>query len=143
MPTHAAGFTLIELMIVVAIIGILAAIAIPAYEAVTCRAKMAEAINALNPGKQAVTVHYAAVKRMPGATWIGFSSNLDSDYVQSVHWDGNVLEVTIYGSRIGCDLTDGSQAAVLSPITNATTVDWRCLAGSGVPTAYLPGSCMD
>ena len=78
------GFTLIELMIVVAIIGILAAIALPAYQDYTCRAKMSEAINAMTPAKTAVTTYFAIQVGLPAADWDGFSTNLDTKYVQSV-----------------------------------------------------------
>ncbi len=62
------GFTLIELMIVVAIIGILAAIAIPAYQDYTVRAKVGEGINALAPAKMAVSEFYISSGWMPSLT---------------------------------------------------------------------------
>ena len=63
--TKQSGFTLIELMIVVAIIGILAAIAIPAYQDYTIRAKVSEAVIASSPGKTSVSEFYASQGSMP------------------------------------------------------------------------------
>ncbi len=139
---HNKGFTLIELMIVVAIIGILAAIAIPAYRDYTCRAKLSEAVNGMTPAKTAVTTYFAINSGLPPAAWDGFSSNMDSKYVQSVLWSGNQLSSVIRGSAVGCGLSDNDEAVVLSPITNAhQIVDWHCKPGADVPSKYLPMSC--
>lgn len=136
------GFTLIELMIVMAIIGILAAIAIPAYQHYSCRAKVSEAISGMTPAKIAVTTYYAIVLELPPAAWNGFQSNMDSKYVLSVRWSGTELTSFVRGNNIGCDLSDGDEAVVLSPLTNASQiVDWRCKPGSDVALRYLPGSC--
>lgn len=138
------GFTLIELMIVVAIIGILAAIAIPAYQDYTCRAKISEAITAANPMKVSVVAYYAVQTTLPGPAWTGATRNIDSKYVQSVTWNGSNVAVTVYGSDIGCDMTDDSEAFVLSPLTNASrVVDWNCYAGADIDIQYLPANCQN
>lgn len=138
------GFTLIELMIVVAIIGILAAIAIPAYQDYTCRAKLAEAVSAANPMKVAVVAYYAVGTDLPDAAWHGATRDLDSKYVQSVRWNGNDVSVTVRGNRIGCAIPDEGQAFVLSPVTNASrVVDWTCQAGTDVAVQYLPANCQN
>lgn len=136
------GFTLIELMIVVAIIGILAAIAIPAYQNYTCRAKMSEAVSGMTPAKTSVTTYYAIMTELPAGGWDGYNSNMDSKYVQSVLWSGTELSAIIRGSAIGCGMSDSDEAVVLSPLTNANQiVDWRCKPGADVSLRYLPVSC--
>lgn len=139
-----AGFTLIELMIVVAIIGILAAIAIPAYQDYTCRAKMSEAVNMLTQAKSELISYYAVKDAWPAATWDGFNSDVDSKYVKSITWDGNAFTVTIYGNTIGCGLSDNDDAVVMSPVTNQNrVVDWNCKPGADVAMQYLPAACQN
>ncbi|NIR61765.1 MAG: pilin [Gammaproteobacteria bacterium] len=140
---HSRGFTLIELMIVVAIIGILAAIAIPAYQDYTCRAKLTEAVEAAKPVKSAVTTYYALNREMPASSWQGFTRDVDSTYVASVIWAADQIAVTIFGSRVGCGLDDGDEAVVLSPLTTLIRVDWRCRPGSDLSDQYLPASCQN
>ena len=135
------GFTLIELMIVVAIIGILAAIAIPAYQDYTCRAKMSEAVNAASPAKTAVSEYYISQNVLPASTATPFETDMDSKYVNSVTWDGSVIAVTVKGTAIGCGIADDAQAIVMSPFSAANGIDWSCKKGSGVDNKYLPASC--
>ena len=98
MKKYQQGFTLIELMIVVAIIGILAAIAIPAYQDYTVRSKVSEAVVAASAAKAAVSEFAVSQNALPTtAAAAGFSTNINSKYVNSVTWDSatNAIQVTL------------------------------------------------
>ena len=128
------GFTLIELMIVVAIIGILAAVALPAYQDYTVRAKVSEVILAASSLRTPVSEAAATLGAMPGASSVAFSSNT-STYVSSVGWDGTTITAT----------ANSKEAAIsASTITLAGTyangaVTWKC-SGS-ILAKYRPSSC--
>ena len=145
--TKQSGFTLIELMIVVAIIGILAAIAIPAYQDYTIRAKVSEAVIASSPGKTSVSEFYASQGSMPvDAAAAGFTSDIDSKYVQSVIYTRDsaskaTLQIKI--KALGGDTTAGDDFALVA-IGDAAKVEWDCTAVTGgVDTKYLPADCRD
>jgi type IV pilus assembly protein PilA len=147
------GFTLIELMIVVAIIGILAAVALPAYQDYTIKAKVSEGILATSQCRTAVSEVYqtAAAGTAPGANgWGCESASQSSKYVGSVATDANgVITVTLSGaSDLGAA---ASKTITLTPQTAAganlavasipTQVGgFKCAAGT-LATKYLPGSC--
>src|SRR4051812_312330 len=102
------GFTLIELMIVVAIIGILAAVALPAYQDYTKRAKMSEVILAASACRTTVTEVYQSGSQSVVAAdaWGCESTGTTSKYVRSIHTDGNG-KVTVMAQGIGDARIDG------------------------------------
>jgi type IV pilus assembly protein PilA len=147
------GFTLIELMIVVAIIGILAAVALPAYQDYTVRAKMSEVILAMSACRTSITEVYQSGGTPPNANSWGCEGG-SSKYVSSLSTDSNGAVTAAVGNISGD--VNGS-IVTLIPLaaagTAATTAGTPSNMGSGlygwicggtgttVSTKYLPGSC--
>ncbi len=144
------GFTLIELMIVVAIIGILAAVALPAYQDYTIRAKISEVVLAASVCRTTISEVYQTGGSAPGAGQWGCEGNT-SKYVAGVTTDGNgVATVTV--RNIGAVVD--TKAISLAPFINGTAAnaatmmgnqvgEWRCgpATTNGVTSKYLPTSC--
>ena len=133
MRTMQKGFTLIELMIVVAIIGILAAVALPAYQDYTVRAKVSELMLAASSAKTAVSEAAATLSALPGSASVSVQSQ-SSKYVSSVIWDGNSVIATAQGdSNIsGSNIYMGG-----SYLSGQMT--WVC--GGTILQKYRPASC--
>ncbi len=143
------GFTLIELMIVVAIIGILAAVAIPAYQDYIARAQMSEAIVLADGLKTPVTEYFAQTASCPdnsaaGVTAGGIATpatDIVGKYVASVAVGGGAGPCTIISTIAAVGVSTGivNGTLTLTATDNGGTTTWACT--STVAQKYLPTSC--
>ena len=154
MKTLQKGFTLIELMIVVAIIGILAAVALPAYQDYTIRARMSEVILAMSACRTSITEVYQSGGSAPGVNGWGceVSTTAATKYVNAITTDANgVVQATVRNISSSVDnsvvqltpLAAAGTAAVFTANSSQALFGWSCgpAASSGVPPKFLPGSC--
>lgn len=144
------GFTLIELMIVVAIIGILAAVALPAYQDYTKKAKMSEITLAASACRTTITERYQTAPVGPGAgNWGCESAGSTTNYVASIATSANgAIKVAIQNIDTAADgefvflEPMATSTAALTVASMGTAVNqWRCGADDADVLAWLPGSC--
>ncbi|MHB8347824.1 MAG: pilin [Acidiferrobacterales bacterium] len=154
------GFTLIELMIVVAIIGILAAIAIPAYQDYIIRAKVTEGLSLADQAQTAVAETFQSNGSLPsgsnGSYGLPIPTSISGKYVASVAVAANSGEITItYSNALGGSPTANGTTLSLKPVTTGGGVSWVCgntsitingtsysnPNGTTTPSKYLPANC--
>ena len=146
------GFTLIELMIVVAVIGIIASIALPQVRSYTIRAKASEVMLAMTYCRTAISEVFQSGESTPGADNFGCeSADQVGKYVLSIHTksDGTIIATLIGFNDLRVDTHD----VTLSPLDfqgnhavvgQSRVTQWRCgspLDGTTLSPLYLPGSC--
>ena len=150
---HVRGFSLVELMIAVAIIGVLAAAALPAYQGYSVRAKLSEVVLAMSACRTSISEIYQGGGSAPGANNWGCEAGIESKYVAGVATSADG-RVTAMIRNISADV-DG-RVMTLTPLSAANTpatssgnlgtglFGWRCgytADGTNVDLRYLPGSC--
>ncbi len=156
MKQRAKGFTLIELMITVAIIGLLAAVALPAFQDYTVRAKMSEVILTMSSCRSPITeVYQSGVSTLPSANAWGceLSATQSTRYVAGVSTSADgVVTATVRNVSASVNTSVVTLAPMASPTAVATMVadsaqklyGWRCgstIDGTNVANKYLPSSC--
>ena len=139
--TKQSGFTLIELMIVVAIIGVLSAVAIPQYQNYVARAQVSEGFSLLGSGKMAVAEYYNENGSFPkdnATARLGAANTIIGKYVGSVTVDTGKLTVA-FNTTTAHSKLQGKNFA-LTPKDNGGSISWTCSVGT-VGVDYLPNSC--
>lgn len=134
-----SGFTLIELMIVVAIIGILAAIAIPAYNDYMVRSRVTELINVAGNAKASMSEYRISKSGWPANLTAAGITNIKTQYVTGISINSTTGAITIAGNQTALG-SNGTLSIVLTPSYNNGAVQWTCTA-TGTATQYAPASC--
>ncbi|NND46261.1 MAG: pilin [Woeseiaceae bacterium] len=142
MHQQQSGFTLIELMIVVAIIGILASIAIPAYQDYTIRAQVADGLTLAGSAKRSMTEYYVdrGVWAADNATaGLVAATEIVGKYTTSVSINNNLIDV-VYGNDAHTAIA--GQSLRLEAVENNGSFSWNCFSpGDAIAPKHLPSAC--
>lgn len=141
-----SGFTLIELMIVTAIIGILASVALPTYRTYTVRARVTEGLSMMGPARTAVTLYVQRQGVLPPGgdnAAAGFTQNVDTEFVDTVDWHINQrIEIEFKEAALG--ITGQLELNLEPQISNGQITGWLCGQDGDVPVEnykYVPANC--
>jgi len=134
------GFTLIELMIVVAIVGILAAIAIPAYQDYTIKSKVTQGLSLSNGFKMAVEDSWNSSPSFPLTAMPPSISNASSDWVQAVTGDPSSGNIVVTFGNGAADMS-GHTITLTPSLSLGQPVTWICQVDSAAYDRYVPSNC--
>jgi type IV pilus assembly protein PilA len=135
------AFTLIELMIVVAIIGILAVIAIPAYQTYVIRAQISEGLNMSGPLKIAVAAFHKETGIFPTNNTeaaLGVATSFSGNYVDSISISGAEISI-LYGNNANAKISGST--VTITALSSPGSMSWTCASGGVISDTFLPSSC--
>lgn len=135
------GFTIIELMIVVAIIGVLAAIAIPAYQRYTIRAQVAEGLSLFSPFKSAIAEYRDDNGSFPPnntAAGLGLPGDYAGNYVSAISINDDVVSI-LFGNDANAAIN--GRILTITAVATLGSVSWNCTGGGVIADYYLPSAC--
>ena len=137
---NSKGFTLIELMITVAIVGILAAVALPAYQDYVARSQVSEGLLLSSGAKPLVSEYYSNNGNYPTNNDVGFSGYIGS-YISKTELGENGRIIATFGNQVNSKLTGKTVTLVPTPDQNTENLTWNCI--SDLEQKYLPITCIN
>ena len=141
MSSKSRGFTLIELMIVVAIIGLLAAIAIPAYQDYVIRAKVTEALSMMGAAQVAVaeyTINGGSLPSGNAEAGMAAAADITSNYVSRLEVKSGVITVTFKNTNSSID---GRTLKMKPKYTPGSSITWKCEIEDAAYSRFVPRNC--